>query len=76
MFNVVRIEGCSGYRARLPDDQHGGEEKEAACLGSYPRLLWLYSRSMREDDEALVTLGDEVVARYLAGQKNTKRRSL
>jgi len=32
MFNAVRIEGCSGYQARLADDEYGGEEKEGSML--------------------------------------------
>jgi len=32
MFNAVRVEGCSGYQARLADDEHGGEEKEGSMF--------------------------------------------
>jgi len=33
MFDAVRVEGCSGYQARLTDNQHGGEEKEGSMFG-------------------------------------------
>jgi len=67
MFNAVRVEGCSGYQARLAGDQQEEKRKKAACLRSYSRLLWLYSRRMREDDEAKEVVGDGVDAGYLAG---------
>jgi len=73
IFNSVCVEGCSGYQARLAGDQQEEKRRMAACLRSYPRLLWLHSRSMREDDEAKEMLGDEVEARYLTEQKTAKQ---
>jgi len=45
-------------------------------LSSYPRLLWLYFRSLREDDEAKEVVGNEVEARYLAGLKTAQQSPL
>ena len=58
IFNSVCVEGCSGSRARLADDQHRGEEKESSVL-----------EIISEDEEAKEMLGDEVKARYSVRQK-------
>jgi len=58
IFNFVCVEGCSGSRARLADDQHRGEEKESSVL-----------EIISEDEETKEMLGDEVKARYPVRQK-------
>ena len=70
------MEGCSGYKARLADDQKGARRRRREGrhhVRSHPGISQLHSRSMRKDDEAKEVVGDEVDARYLAGQKSAKQ---